>query len=83
MLNPSAGEVILVIHWKGGVHTDLRLPRRRRGVPTKKCVKRETVELIDLELPKARRAGASGVEHEPFRSSFHQCAGAKPVRTRS
>jgi DNA invertase Pin-like site-specific DNA recombinase len=27
----DAGEVILVIHWKGGVHTELRLPRRRRG----------------------------------------------------
>jgi hypothetical protein len=21
----------LVVHWKGGVHTELRLPRRRRG----------------------------------------------------
>ena len=30
-VDPSAGEVILVIHWKGGVHTELRLPRRRRG----------------------------------------------------
>jgi DNA invertase Pin-like site-specific DNA recombinase len=30
-VNPSAGEVNLVIHWKGGVHTELRLPRRRRG----------------------------------------------------
>ncbi len=26
-----AGEIILIIHWKGGVHTELRLPRRRRG----------------------------------------------------
>jgi hypothetical protein len=23
--------VVLIIHWKGGVHTPLRLPRRRRG----------------------------------------------------
>jgi DNA invertase Pin-like site-specific DNA recombinase len=30
-VNPPGGEVILVIHWKGGVHTELRLPRRRRG----------------------------------------------------
>ena len=30
-VDPSAGEVILVVHWKGGVHTELRLPRRRRG----------------------------------------------------
>jgi hypothetical protein len=27
----TAGEIILTIHWKGGVHTELRLPRRRRG----------------------------------------------------
>jgi hypothetical protein len=30
-VNAEAGELILVIHWKGGVHTELRLPRRRRG----------------------------------------------------
>jgi DNA invertase Pin-like site-specific DNA recombinase len=27
----EAGEIIAVIHWKGGVHTELRIPRRRRG----------------------------------------------------
>lgn len=26
--------MILVIHWRGGVHTELRLPRRRRGTCT-------------------------------------------------
>ncbi len=30
-VDAAAGEVLLVIHWKGGVHTELRLPRRRRG----------------------------------------------------
>jgi hypothetical protein len=30
-VDSDAGEVILVIHWKGGAHTELRLPRRRRG----------------------------------------------------
>jgi DNA invertase Pin-like site-specific DNA recombinase len=30
-VDAAAGEVIVVIHWKGGVHTELRLPRRRRG----------------------------------------------------
>jgi DNA invertase Pin-like site-specific DNA recombinase len=30
-VDAQAGEVILVIHWKGEVHTELRLPRRRRG----------------------------------------------------
>jgi hypothetical protein len=27
----EAGEITLPIHWKGGVHTELKLPRRRRG----------------------------------------------------
>jgi DNA invertase Pin-like site-specific DNA recombinase len=30
-IDRASGEVVLVIHWKGGVHTELRLPRRRRG----------------------------------------------------
>jgi DNA invertase Pin-like site-specific DNA recombinase len=27
----QAGEIIAVVHWKGGVHTELRILRRRRG----------------------------------------------------
>jgi len=30
-VDTDANEVVLVIHWKGGVHTELRVPRRRRG----------------------------------------------------
>jgi DNA invertase Pin-like site-specific DNA recombinase len=30
-IDQETSEVVLVIHWKGGVHTPLRLPRRRRG----------------------------------------------------
>jgi hypothetical protein len=30
-VDAAAGEIILIIHWKGGVHTELRVPRRRRG----------------------------------------------------
>lgn len=30
-LDPAASEVVLVIHWIGGVHTEVRVPRRRRG----------------------------------------------------
>jgi DNA invertase Pin-like site-specific DNA recombinase len=30
-LDEAAGEIVLLIHWMGGVHTELRLPRRRRG----------------------------------------------------
>ena len=29
-IDAAASEVVLLIHWKGGVHTELRLPRRRR-----------------------------------------------------
>lgn len=27
----TASEIVLVIHWKGGLHTEVRVPRRRRG----------------------------------------------------
>jgi hypothetical protein len=30
-LDGQTGEIIAVVHWKGGVHTELRIPRRRRG----------------------------------------------------
>jgi hypothetical protein len=30
-IESSAGEIVLVIHWKGGLHTEVRVPRRRRG----------------------------------------------------
>ena len=30
-LDEPAGEVVLLVHWMGGIHTELRLPRRRRG----------------------------------------------------
>ena len=30
-LDETAGEVVLLVHWAGGIHTELRLPRRRRG----------------------------------------------------
>ena len=31
-IDSEGGEIIAVIHWKGGVHTELRMPRRRRGL---------------------------------------------------
>lgn len=30
-LDDEASEIVLLIHWVGGVHTELRLPKRRRG----------------------------------------------------
>jgi DNA invertase Pin-like site-specific DNA recombinase len=30
-IDPNAAAIVLLIHWVGGVHTELRLPRRRRG----------------------------------------------------
>src|SRR6516165_2670895 len=30
-VDAEAGEIILFLHWMGGIHTELRLPRRRRG----------------------------------------------------
>ena len=33
-VDADAGEIEVVVHWQGGVHTELRLPRRRRGQST-------------------------------------------------
>jgi len=30
-IDPEAAEIVLLIHWIGGVHSEIRLPRRRRG----------------------------------------------------
>jgi hypothetical protein len=30
-INDAAAEIVLVVHWIGGVHSEMRLPRRRRG----------------------------------------------------
>jgi hypothetical protein len=30
-LDEDTAEIVLIIHWSGGVHTQLRLPKRRRG----------------------------------------------------
>lgn len=40
----GAGEIVLVIHWNGGVHTERRLPRRRKGQRNATPV--ETIEAI-------------------------------------
>ncbi|HEY6375605.1 MAG TPA: recombinase family protein [Edaphobacter sp.] len=46
----SAGELVLMLHWKGGVHTELRLPRRRRG----QCSTQTSRELIEAVTVLAR-----------------------------
>ena len=30
-VDDAVNEIVLVIHWKGGIHTEVRVPRRRRG----------------------------------------------------
>ena len=44
-VDAEAGEIILTLHWKGGVHTELRLPRRRRGQNSSQTSK-EAVEAV-------------------------------------
>jgi DNA invertase Pin-like site-specific DNA recombinase len=46
-VDSEAGEIILVVHWKGGVHTELRLPRRRRGQNSSQTPK-ETVGAVQV-----------------------------------
>jgi DNA invertase Pin-like site-specific DNA recombinase len=46
----SQGELILTIHWKGGVHSEFRIPRRRRG----QCSTQTPHELIEAITVLAR-----------------------------
>jgi DNA invertase Pin-like site-specific DNA recombinase len=46
-VDADAGEIIVVIHWKGGVHTELRLPRRRRG-QSRTHTSRDVVEAVRM-----------------------------------
>jgi hypothetical protein len=41
------GELILTLHWKGGVHTQLRLPRPRLGQSSTQTP-RELIEAITV-----------------------------------
>lgn len=52
ILSRKPGEIVLVLHWVGGVHTELRLPRRRRG----QC-KSTAVEIIEAVRALVRIAG--------------------------
>jgi len=45
-LDVQAGEIILIVHWMGGVHTELRLRRRRRG--QSKGTATEIVEAVSV-----------------------------------
>ena len=43
-VDSEAGEIMLIVPWQGGVHTELRLPRRRRGPCTHTA--KEIVETV-------------------------------------
>ena len=43
-VDAEASEIVLIVRWKGGVHTELRLPRRRRGQSTE--TSKEVVEAV-------------------------------------
>ena len=45
-LNAQGGEIVLIVHWMGDVHTELRLPRRRRG--QRNSTAKEIVEAVRL-----------------------------------
>ena len=44
-MDSAASEIVLVIHWKGGLHTEVRVPRRRRGQNSTHTA-RETVDAV-------------------------------------
>ncbi|MGC4068360.1 MAG: recombinase family protein [Polyangiaceae bacterium] len=49
-LDSDSSEIVLTIHWAGGVHTDLRVPHRKRGTTTWQTPK----EVVDVVRSLAR-----------------------------
>ena len=50
-IEAQASEIVLVLHWVGGVHTELRLPRRRRGQRNSTAV--EIIEAVRMLVRRA------------------------------
>ncbi len=44
-VDAATSEIVLVIHWRGGLHTEVRVPRRRRGQNATHTA-RETVDAV-------------------------------------
>src|SRR5438309_365604 len=59
-VEPEGGEIIVVLHWKGGVHTELRLPRQRRGQNRAQTPK-EVVEAVKVLMRVCSDDGIAGV----------------------
>lgn len=57
-VDDSAAEIVLVIHWKGGVHTELRIHKRKRGYTPWRTSEDvvEAVRLLSLICPDERIA---------------------------
>jgi hypothetical protein len=68
-IDDSASEIVLLIHWIGGVHTELRLPKRRRGQPP--------VERLD-EGAVGRLPGPREVELDAVAVPHRRAKGARP-----
>jgi DNA invertase Pin-like site-specific DNA recombinase len=44
-VDTANSEIVLVLHWKGGLHTEVRVPRRRRGQNSTQTAK-ETLDAV-------------------------------------
>jgi DNA invertase Pin-like site-specific DNA recombinase len=74
----QAGEIIAVVHWKGGVHTELRVPRRRRGYNRTHSPK----EIVDAIRVLARICPDEGIAGALSRSGLVTGRGNRWTRER-
>ena len=52
-LDHQTNEVVLIIHWQGGVHTELRVPRRRRRIALRPAI--DIIEAVRRLTPRVQR----------------------------
>lgn len=66
-IDAEAGEVILFLHWMGGVHTQLRLPRRRRGQrnSTSQDIIAAVRQLVLIANDESRHPQSKQADHGP------------------
>jgi DNA invertase Pin-like site-specific DNA recombinase len=69
-IDPDAAAIVLLIHWVGGVHTELRLPRRRRGQrnSTSQDIITAVRQLVLVANDDRRHPQPESVDHRPWQS---------------
>ena len=77
-LDDDSSEVVLLIHWAGGVHTELRTARRKRGQATWQTPK----DVVDIVRSLARVCGDELIAGVLNKNGYHTLTGNRWTQAR-